>query len=246
MKTTKINLANLRNEEHFQLQTEFKDLITQFDPKTLNIETDYTAYLPLYKQEEEALLVVRQSANTEKLIEADIERDDIFRGLSDAVKSSLNHFNPDKCAAGMRLQILLDRYGNVARKPYNEETAAIYKLVVEIQGEYATEAETIALTDWVTELNIKNLAFDALMKSRFAEDATKTELRMKQVRTDVDTAFRSIANRLDALMLVNGAKGYEAFVREFNSRVEKYNNTLAQRKGRNAKDDKETGTETKQ
>jgi hypothetical protein len=236
MKTTKINLPNLRNEEHIQFQTEVKDLITLFDAAKLNISEAFAAFLLIYAKENEALQVIRKSVNTEQLEDADWDRDLIFRGFSDAVKSALNHFNPDKRAAAGRFTIVLDQYGNLARKPYNEETADITKLVQETRGAYASDMDMLSLTDWVNELDTKNRAFDALMKQRFASDSNKTDLRMKHVRAELDDAYHTIANRLDATILLNGIGTLEPFVRELNTRVEKYNNILAQRKGRSKKD----------
>jgi hypothetical protein len=245
MKTSKINLSNLHNEEHFQFQTEFKDSVTKAGAETLQISEAFSIFLLIYAQELEALQVIRKSATTEQLANADTERDIIFRGLADAIKSALNHFSAEKRAAAGRVQILLDQYGNVARKPYDDETAAISKLVSESQNGYATDVEILGLSDWFNELNAKNQAFDVLMKSRYSEDAAKTDLRMKQVRIEVDAAYRAITNRLDALMLINGTTGFEGFVNELNSRVDRYDNILAQRKGRNAKGNDETGSPKK-
>lgn len=240
MKIARINLAHLRNEEHFQLQTEFKAEISQFGAKTLNIESVFANYLPLYQQEEEALQLIRKSATTEQLTDADTERDEIYRGVADAVKSALNHFDPNKRAAATRLKVLIDQYGNVARKPYNEETAAINKLMVEVKGKYAPDVNALALTDWFATLEAKNNGFDTLMKSRYSEEAAKTELRMNQVRIAVDAAYRELIERIEALVLINGPQGYEAFIREHSARVGKFSNILAQRAGRRAK-----STETK-
>lgn len=245
MKIARINLSSLRNEEHFQFQTEFKNEINLFGAKTLNIETAFATYLPLYDQEEKALQPIRKSATTEQLVDADTERDDIYRGLTDAVKSALNHFDPNKRAAASRLKVLFDQYGNVARKPYNEETAAINKIMVEVKGAYAADVAALAINDWFTMLETKNNAFDTLMKSRYSEEAGKTELRMNEVRLTVDTAYREVVDRIDALILINGHRGYENFTREHNARVEKYSNILAQRVGRKAKnsDKKEQQTQ---
>jgi hypothetical protein len=235
MKIARINLSSLRNEEHFQFQTEFKNEINLFGAKNLNIETAFATYLPLYEQEEKALQLIRKSAATDQLIEVDKERDDIYRGLADAIKSALKHFDPNKRAAASRLKVLFDQYGNVARKPYDEETAAINKIMVEAKGAYAADITTLAISDWFTMLETKNNAFDTIMKSRYSEEAGKTELRMNQVRLEVDAAYREIMDRIDALILINGTRGYENFTREHNARVEKFSNTLAQRVGRKAK-----------
>jgi len=240
MKTTKINLSHLQNEEHYQFHAEFNASVSQYGAQTLNIEVDFASYASIYHQEELALQVIRKSATTEQLANADAERDDIFRGFVDAVKSALNHFNVDKRTAAARITVMLDQYGNVARKSYDQETAAISKMVQEFKGAYAADITTLQLNDWITELESKNTAFEALMKTRYSEEASKTELRMKEVRIEIDTVYRTIADRLDALMLINGASSYEAFVRELNARVDRYNDIIAQRKGRNAKDKTDT------
>lgn len=242
MKTTRISLQHLRNEEHFQFQTEFKDSVTQYGAEELNILEKYNVYVPFYNQEQSVLQLIRKSASTEMIANADMERDNLHRGFADAVKSALNHFNPDKQAAANRIQILLDQYGNVARKPYDVETAALTKMVSEMNGTYKADVTLLALTDWVQELDARNKAFDALMKSRYTEGASKTELRMVHVRADVDAAYKDILDRLDALMLLNGADKYEAFVKELNQRVDKYSNTLAMRKGRAAKNKEEAAS----
>ncbi|MDX9848535.1 MAG: DUF6261 family protein [Tenuifilaceae bacterium] len=246
MNAKKINLHQLRNEEHYQFMTEFRDSVTQFNAQTLNIAEGFAQLQTLYAQELEALQVVRKSATTEQLTIADAERDALFRGFDDSVKSLLNHFDPAKQQAAARLREVLDQYGNIARKTYDEETAAIGKLLVEATGALAADIATLGLTDWIAELDRRNQAFDALMKSRYAETSARTELRMREVRLEIDAKYRAITDRLDALMIINGDATYEPFVRELNARVDRYNDIIAQRRGRNAKDDSNTLGSVKQ
>ncbi len=239
MKTSKINLSALHNEEHFQFHTEFNDLVMRFNPATIGIEDAFKQYQPLLKMETEALLVIRKSATTQQLSDADDERDIVFRGFADAVKSAVNHFDASKREAAKRINLLFDKYGNVARKPYNEETAEISKLIQETQSAYAADIAHLGLGDWIKELNERNQAFDTLIKNRFSEDAARTDLKMKYVRDEIDAQYRIIADRIDALILINGITAYDAFVQELNARVTKYSNSIAQRKGRAAKPEQE-------
>ncbi len=240
MRTRKINFHDLRNEEHFQFMTEFRDSVAQFNAQTLNITEGFAQFQTLFAQELEALQVIRKSATTEQLTIADTERDALFRGLDDTVRGLLNHFDPAKQEAAARLRVVLDQYGNIARKTYDEETAAIGKLVGEAGGALAADIATLGLTEWLAELDRRNQAFDALMKSRYTETSARTELRMREVRLEVDTVYRAITDRLDALMLINGEAAYEPFVRELNVRVDRYSDIIAQRRGRNAKGDNNT------
>ena len=46
MKITAIDNTKLRNEEHYQFQTDFKGLVEINTPATLSIAVQFTAYLP--------------------------------------------------------------------------------------------------------------------------------------------------------------------------------------------------------
>jgi hypothetical protein len=237
MKIMNVKSEKLRNEEHFQFQSEFKGLVERFTPATLGIEATFAAYLPLYANEAEALDVIRKSAVTDEIDNADHLRDTTFRGMCDTVKGATNHFTPTKREAAQRIQIAIDHFGNINAKPYDEQTASIKTLLADLITAYAADVATLSLEEWITELQANNDAFEALMDERYSDDAGKTQLKMKEVRREVDTAFRTITTRIDALAVVNGPETYTPFVNELNSRVEKYNNMLARRKGRNAKPD---------
>jgi len=235
MKIENVHLVNLRNEEHYQFQTDFSGLVQKYTPDTLDITDQYAAYQLLYVNEGEALDVIRRSALTTDIADADTQRDNTFRGISDAVQAAAKHFKTEVIEAAARLQVVFDHYGNLTLKPYDEETAAITQLVDELQGTYATDVATVGITDWVSELKTNNEAFDTLKKERYTQDATQTQLKMKEVRMAVDDAYHTIVDRISALVIVNGQTTYNAFINELNARVEAYNNLLAQRKGRNSK-----------
>ncbi|MDR2937680.1 MAG: DUF6261 family protein [Prevotellaceae bacterium] len=232
MKIERNDRPHMQNEEHFQLNTEFRDLVVKYGPAELNIEAAFSTFLALYLQEDEALLKVTKSAYTAKIQEADRRRDQLFRGMVDANRSAQNHFRPEVCEAAQRLKILFDTYGNVAKRTANKETAALHSLQQELTGAYAADAAQVGLIEWATELNAANQAFDLLTKSRYEETAQRTDLVLRQVRLQVDEAYRAVVSRIEALMLIDGEAKYEPFVRQLNAVVEKYSNTMATRKGR--------------
>jgi hypothetical protein len=235
MKIKRFRNEDLRNEEWFQFYTEFKEIIEERFPGTLNIEALFATFLILYANANETLEIIRKSATTEQLAEADTTRDIVFRGFYNAVQSALYHFDAMKRAAAKRLQVVLDHYGNIGRKSYDEETAAITNLLQDFTSAYASDIALLGLGDWLAQLDADNKAFRNLMKTRYTEDAGKTDLRMKDVRKDTDRIYRDIIDRIEALMLINGETEYAPFVKELNVRVERFADILAQRKGRAAK-----------
>lgn len=133
---------------------------------------------------------------------------------------------------------MFDHYGDITKKSHAEETAAINSFITDLNNDHAADVATLGIADWLTELKANNDAFDALMKSRYTEEANKAQLRMKQVRVEVDKAYKTIVDRINALIIVNGTMPYKAFVNELNERIGNYNLIIAQREGRNSKGDK--------
>lgn len=236
MKIEIIHLSHLRNEEHFQFHTDFKNLTETSDPALLGIAPAWADYLLQYNNEREALDVIRKSAVTDELAEADALRDNTYKGLRDALKSAGRHFLAEKQQAAARLKVVLDHYNGMSIKPYDEETAAINSLLAELANHVA-DLTLLGLSEWVSELQANNQAFDSLKKARYSEIASKTQLRMKETRVLSDDAYSHITERINALAIVNGEAANAAYINELNQRIASYSNLLARRKGRNAKDE---------
>lgn len=238
MEIAKFKMNNLRNEEHYKFNLDFSGLVTQFTPETLGIQALYPVWQAAFGTEEAALNVVRASAITDELYDTDVARDVTFKGLAGTVKSALNHFDAGVKAAAARLEALLDTYGAVFAKPYDQETAAIIKLVSELEGTYAADVTTMGIAGWVAELKARNQAFDALKSSRYTENTAKPQQNLKLARVETDNAYRPIVKRVNALIEVNGTEAYAGFVAELNQRIANYRLILAQRKGRKAAGEK--------
>lgn len=206
MKIMNIKSEKLRNEEHFQFQSELIELVERFTPVTLGIEAAFAAYLPLYANEAEALDVIRKSAVTDEIANADHLRDTTFRGMCYTVKGATNHFIPKKREAAERIQIAIDHFGNINAKPYDEQTASIKTLLADLNTTYADDVATLRLEEWITELQVDNNAFEALMNERYSDDAGKTQLKMKEVRKEVDAVYRTILHVLMHLQWLTAPK----------------------------------------
>jgi hypothetical protein len=232
MKIDGFSISQTNNDEHFQFHTECKDLVNEFDPAVLKIKPQFDAYLKNYAKVDEALRKIFKSYITEEIQVADSKRDLTFRGMADTNKAALNYFKPDVVEAAKRIKIVLDTYGNVGRKPLNEETSAIYNLLQELNGKYSKDVKTVGLQEWVSELEKNNSDFDRLVKSRYEETADRTDLVLRDVRKQLDIDYHTIIERINALMIVEGGDVLENFTRRLNVVIGKYANTIAQRLGK--------------
>ena len=232
MKIQTINSYNMRNDEHFQFHTEFRTLVYDKDPAVLKITPLFNSYLALYDNEDTALKKIMKSAITADIQEADKQRDIIFAGMIDAQKAALKHFNTTIQSAAKRLQVVFDTYGNLAKKPLNEQTSSVYNLLQDLNGKYAVDTETVGLHTWATELERLNDIFSALVKDRYDESALRTDIILKEARLKLDELYRTIAERINALVIVEGPTVYTDFIKMLNVIITKYNNIMAQRAGK--------------
>ncbi|GBU25276.1 hypothetical protein R83H12_01919 [Fibrobacteria bacterium R8-3-H12] len=192
-------------------------------PNTHKITPQFEAYLPLYGRVDDALKKIVKSEFTAKIHEADKARDEIYTGMAETAAAALKHFLPHVREAAGRLKILLGTYGDVSNKPLNEETSAIYNILQELQGKYASDASTVGIGYWVAELRSRNEAFEKLVKDRFDETAARTtDIVMKQARAQLDDVYKTIVERINALAVVEGVAAYEAFIKTLNAVIAKY------------------------
>jgi hypothetical protein len=242
MKFRRIKFSSLRNEEWFNFFSEFKTFVEQTSPEVLDIEALFIVFLSFLKEADEALEKIHKSNFTALITQADELRDNAFRGLNANVRSALYHFEKEKKTAAERLITLFDHYGNIADKPYNEETASIYNFLQDIREQYQDEIGILDLTGWLNELEKTNNEFEKTIISRNQEYANRTELNMFDIRKKTGRAYLDIIERIEALMLIQGDEKFEPFFKTLNANIERYKTSINRRagKGKVTNDDNET------
>jgi hypothetical protein len=225
-------LSRYQNDEHYNFHTDVNGLITYFTAANLLISAEYATYASLIKDEEDALNFVRKNSYSTSVAQADTVRDNTIAGMDDAISSGLKHFNAEIREAAKRLKILRDSSGDIARKAYSKESGDVIKLLADLRGPYATDVTAARIGEWVDELEVDQTNFVAVQNHRYDEAGEKTRLRMKEVRIDVDEAYRTLVTKINALIIVNGEAPYVDFVNKLNQRIEAYTNNLSIYKGR--------------
>jgi hypothetical protein len=233
---------HLRNEAHVEYNETMDSTMIRYDLQTLGIQPQYNAYKGNLNIEVDTLDTVTKSEYTGEISAQDGVRDGIFRGLADAVKSSLHHFNADKRSAAEKINVAVEHYGNIAAKSFDQETAAIDDLLRELNDNHAADVQLLSLEDWLSQLDTENRTFKQLMSERYTETARRPATRMKAARAGTDSALRELLDMLEAQVAVNGPDAYLPFINELNAVSERYKNQLAQAAGRKTKTKKAEGT----
>jgi hypothetical protein len=227
----------LRNEEWYRFHCDCRDLLQKFNPARLKVEEFIPPYELGINNAKEVLEWLRASDITDKLVELDGERDSLLSGLKSFVKAFANGFDANRKDAAGRIMPLINLYEGMQNRSYNEETAMIENFIYDMRTKFAEEVSTLSLTDWLTQVEQANQKFQAAYIKRNEDNAAnKPETTMIEVRKAVDKVYDGIMKRIEALVEIEGEFNYLPFIKEWNAIIDKFRNTLAVRKGRNAKD----------
>lgn len=244
----RLQVVRLRNKTHFELMTELKDLFSGVDQDTFKIKELVAVFLTLLLDEDEAVVQMRKYETTEEIALTDKGRDAISKLIEYIVKTCEQLLNQEMKDAAKRLKKVLDTYGKIERLPYDEETAAIHNLLQELDKRRADVA-LVRADVWIDDLRSYNDNFRSLMKMRYSEEAQRMQLKMKEVREQVDEAYFDIVTRLEAGANFDGPEAYKELFAEINARLTRYANIMAQEKGRRQSNngtanDEDTGEDT--
>ena len=234
MKVKVISQSKMRNDEYYQYHSEFIELTNRHGADELKFGQQFDAYILLFADVDAAMMKIMKSAYTAKINKADKRRDTVFRGLVDKSRAAEKHFRPEVQRAAANLKILFDKYGNISRRPLNEQTAATVNLLQELTGRFAQDIATVGIQEWVDELQDANNAFAELYRRRFDEMTDRTDIVLRKARTALDAAYRTIIERNNALVIVEGEEQWIDFIRSLNTVIDKYATIIKQRTGKAA------------
>ena len=232
MNVNRITFYSMRNELHYKYHRDTLLLISNLSQQALDLiamDVFLLAYRAAYSKEEEALDMIFKSDATKSIGKKDRSRDRIYTGFVATVKALLYHFDPAVNEAAERVLALFKHYGNVARKNYAEETAAIYDLLREMdRPKFTEDLKTMKVMHWRNRLEAENMAFESLTIQRIEDKATWYPIRMKDVRKETDQCYLHLVNHLEYLQIA-GKSSPEllAFITELNVLVIEYKGILA-------------------
>jgi hypothetical protein len=224
MKISKIYVDRLRNEAHYQFIAALIALVIRVPLIGEKLGDLFELLQRLFAREDEAVDYIRKSDYSAKVAEADRRLDKTITGFGEMLRSALHHFRPEVAEAAQSLKNLLKTYGNIARKNYDEELAAVTNLLQELEGAYAEKVSLITtLPEWVTEIRAASESLTELLALRNTEKANKPQERMENIRREIDPVYRNIVARIEALSSVEGDDAYAPFILELNTLVERFN-----------------------
>ena len=248
MKIVKIKLDVMPNELHYKMHKDVYVVIDRrpgHDIEMLDMLALRADYFAAFDIEQSVLDIVTKSKYSREIIDADRQRDTTCLGFMASVKAMLYHFDPAVQSAARRVMDIFDHYGNIPKRSYNEETAAIEDFLRELQRPDLADAITkLGVEAWRDRLDADNRAFEALYLLRYDEKAALPAIRMKEARVETDKRYRNIVTHLEYLLMMNRVTPQlSSLITDINVVVTNYKIILAQKAGRHNKPEGDKNTD---
>ena len=238
-KITTINLTRLRTEEDFGflklVLAETENLPAEETPSILtaavnSFETAFNAF-------DAALKASATNPATASATDADVERDQSWRGINAYVKAMCNHPTDDVASAATEVKSLFDKYGDPTSLAQTEESGVLHNLLQDLEAFDSSKRTSLALDVWIADLKTKEDAFLAAAARRTEADAARQVGIVKETRTAAESAYRSLVDTVNALAMINGDVEYATFIEHVNAVIERQKSILKARTTRAKKED---------
>ena len=238
-KITTINLTRLRTEEDFGflklVLAETENLPAEETPSILtaavnSFETAFNAF-------DAALKASATNPATASATNADVERDQSWRGINAYVKAMCSHPTDDVASAATEAKSLFDKYGDPTSLAQTEESGVLHNLLQDLEAFDSAKRTSLALDVWIADLKTKEEAFLAAAAERTEADAARQVGIVKETRTAAEAAYRSLVDTVNALAMINGDAEYATFIDHVNAMIERQKAISKARSTRAKKED---------
>lgn len=229
-----IDLQQLRNDEHLQLNKDVATLTLQNDPEALHIKPQYDALV--LKNNELDALYKKQAASelTQEIDALDDRRDRAISGLVIVVDGYQYHFQAPISKAAVRLGTNLKLYGTaIARQNLQSETNILTSIVNdwETKPELTEAMTTLGLTAWKEELKVANTLFGAKYLERTVQYSEVTKETLIAKREETNQVFYKLRQHIEAnATLDEDNPAYPKLMDQLNALIKQYNLVLEKRK----------------
>ncbi len=251
-KINSINLSRLRVEEDFGfmklIEAEIVNLpaeeerpggmslLAETDTVLANAVSQFTTALTAFDDALKASAINPATAATNN---ADDARDRSWRGAYGYVGAMREHPDATTADYAEEVRAIFDKYGNPTKLPQTEESGVLHNLLQDLTALESEKRTALALDVWITDLQTKEEAFLAAAAVRTKEAAARQTGIVKETRTTTDTAYRSLVDTVNALVMLNGDADYATFIDHVNAIIERQKVILKARQTNNSKKNSE-------
>lgn len=236
------NIARLRTEEDFSFLMRVKSLTAS----CLTLETDKAmveTFGSAVDALDEALKASTKNSQTEAMNAADTLADRRWSAANAYVKAMTEHPDADIAAKAAAVVDIFRKFGVLTTMGFDEEYGRYHNLLQELAALPEETLTALVFAPWLSSMQDAVAGFQAAREAKVQEDSTRQVGIVKECRTAADNAYRALAQRVNALVIVNGEDAYASFIDQLNVMIADAQAMLAGRstKAAKAKEEKAKG-----
>ena len=172
--------------------------------------------------EDENLQISAKSLVTDKIVEADRLRDQLYAGYKKAVGGYAGFPEEGLAEAAKILTQHIKDYMIDTQMQLDKETGLLVNFVQDMEGKFKAQVDALGLGAFVERLKAANESVRALTAQRTDERAAKTAGALKTAREASDEAYRTLVQHVNAHALIEGDAAYSAFIDYANTEIEHF------------------------
>jgi hypothetical protein len=230
-------LPRLRNGENLNFHFESVEQLDRANPDLLGVAEQTKTYRVACEGLKRSVDVFSASELSAESTRLDMRRDRAYSASKAFLKLCLNDEDETKAEVAERIITIFRNTEKELGHPINvglaKESVIISSLLRNLEP-YSADIEQIGATDRIKRLEEANQAYIDLQFERYLEKSNKPSGDVKASRVVADTAYRTIIDRINAQILLNGDEVFAPYVKLQNTLIEKYKLLLAQQRKRPA------------
>lgn len=215
-----MNLVRLKAATHFSY---VKSILEHAEADAVinsKVATGVADLKKAFKVEDDALKVSSKSLVSDKIAQADSERDALYIAYKKAVQNAVGVAAFVEAAAVLWQHI--KDYKIDTKAQYDQETGLLDNLITDLEGKYQEQVAKLGLTAYVSALKDANAQVRVLLDQRTEEKIALQVANTKTARAEVDAHYLGLIQMVNSLAVVNGIADYESFIDYVNAQITRY------------------------
>ena len=235
-----VYLSGMNNAAHFMFVSNMAERAEKDAAVSEKCAAQVAALREAVKAEDENLQISAKSLTTDKIVEADRLRDQLYAGYKKAVAGYAGFPMPDMADAAKVLQQHIKDYKIDVKAQLDKETGLLVNFIQDLEGKFAEQVKALSLAAFVEKLKAANEEVRSLTGQRTDERSTKTAGALKAARSVSDESYRMLVLHVNAHALLEDEAEYAAFIDYANTEIAHFKQEVLGGKKGKAKADGET------
>lgn len=217
-----ITVKALNNAAYFSFHSDFLKALEADTKVSEKVSPQIKAYKTALEKVNEAMVISQKSHKTDEIAKADRERDQLYMGLKNAVKSYAHIPNEEMQTAQKVLAQVIKDYGIKTSMQLDKQTGLLVSFIQDLETKYTNEVSRLGLATFLTPLKQANEKVKVVLSERTEEQSTKEAGAMKSARNTTDEVYRLLVKHINAHALLEGEENYVNFIDFANEHIDRF------------------------